>query len=332
MKVYIFHKDLHKFYDFCPAIFSSANLNISVIKTLASRYHSNYKLIKYFILIADIFYLATMTVKCRKSDFIFFREFNTISFLILAAFIFPFKKRILLNVNHNFQRCKTSRTHQQIIGFLDKIGFVFFCFEDNSSPIALNNHVITIPFPIINDDLAVTASSISREKINVGVVGAIRKEKNIPILLEALTQQCSDDYNLILGCDDNELLACYRDRGWTVYNTLDYDDYLKAMNVSDILVFNYSKDDYFYRHSGVLTDGIINKKIVIAPAYPYFSKQLKSPVTIGLTFKKLDDVRLSIDLASEMSFTNDILHEKYREYRSVKSVSNMLNNELESLL
>lgn len=325
------NKDKHLFYNFCTELFGNTSYRINVVKTLTSRYHSRFKVIKCVIFMFDLIYLPLVVWTSffrNKFDLFFFREFNTLSFPIIAIFIFPLRHKILLNVNHNFQRCITSSLHARCIRLLDMLGFRLFNFESGAAPLTLNRKVISVPFPL-------HPSVISKPQFNfdnstqkvIGVVGSIRDEKNIPKLLEVLNEQCSSKFDLVLGCDDKLLLAEYNEKGWITYNTSTYTEYLKAIGECDVLVFNYSKYHYQYRHSGVLTDAILKRKIVVAPDYPYFSKQLNYPHKVGVTFKQLESLYKAVEEAVEISFDNKYF-DAYLSKRSMKNVSQMLDIQL----
>jgi hypothetical protein len=318
--------DKHKFYDFFDDVCKESRYSILVIKTLSSRYSFSY-----VTFLLDVFYLIfSCAVNYRKNDFIFIREFNTIPFLVTSFFLFPFRKKIILNVNHNFQRANTSIVHRYCILILDFLGFIFFCFESNESPVRLKGKVISIPF-VMNDGVN---KFNNNNDLSVGFVGSYRKEKNIEQVLEMLDQANTlSGCKLILGTDNKELLSTYEKKEWCTYDTNEYDDYIKAIEIVDILVLNYDEDAYYYRHSGVLTDFINKGKVVIVPSYPYFNTQLNNPVKVGLTFTSLDEVSKLVNEGKIMLESNDFCKvlTQYKEYRTLSNVVGFLDCKLRGL-
>lgn len=327
-------KDRHVFYNFCNELFSCSDFNIFILKTLSSRFFFKWSNLNFIILFVDAFYIL---VKCYKStmkyDFIFMREFNTIPFSLFAFFLIPIRKKVLLNVNHNFQRASTSSFHRCAILFLDFLGFRFFCFEDSTVPFKLKNKIIEIPFLINSSQQMNTTNFSTNTNTNtIGVVGAIRSEKNIQELLVILDQLRSDfpNVNFMLGTDDLVLNKIYQDKGWITLDTTTYNGYISAINKADILIFNYSENAYRYRHSGVITDAIINNKIVIVPSYPYFVKQISNPVPIGFSFKSYEflseAIVFAIDLAN--STNRAYLYNSYCDSRGLYRIVSCLDSQL----
>ncbi len=335
----LFHfNDKHKFYNFITNVFMASKYDFFVVKTLSSQYESKVfsKAFKKLLLLVDVFYVLFFIYRNSNKDYIFIREFNTIPFAFSSLFLFPIRKKILLNVNHNFQRATSSELHKICISLLDKLGFVFFCFEGGSLPFKLKNHVVEIPFLIDcglgNEKLFVP---VDKKALTIGVVGSIRPEKKIEELLQKLDliKQKFPQIVLLLGSDDTKLNYEYERKGWTVLDTKLYDNYIRAINDSDVLVFNYDANAYRYRHSGVITDAIINNKIVIVPEYPYFVKQINSPVEVGVSFSSLDVLDETIENAFKLANSSNRMfaHNCYCESRSLNKVVSSLDRQLESV-
>ncbi|MDF4889706.1 hypothetical protein ACXIUH_04375 [Vibrio parahaemolyticus] len=313
--------DKHKFYDFIDTLIEKSKFKISIIKTLSARNDGGV----YFIL--DVFYITGVCYKnvfFMKKDFVILREFNTIPFLISSLFLFPISKSIILNVNHNFQKASKSITHKIALKFFDLLGFSYLCFEGRVSPLSLTKKIISIPFPM-NE---IESINEIKGKLSIGFIGSYRSEKKIEPLLASLNE-LKDHYRLVLGTDRESLLEQYEQEGWSLYNTANYTDYLQAINETDVLVVNYGKDDYDFRHSGVITDFISQGKLVIVPNFRYFSEQILTPCRVGGLFDELDClpsmVRQNIDfLLSE----REINIHKYIEYRSYSSVVHMMDEQL----
>lgn len=329
------YNDKHRFYDFLHKIIDRSEYEIVMVKTLSSRFSISWlgRFSSYFFSILDIFYVPFLCYKNFRKDFIVVREFNTLPYLLASFFSFPLRHKLLLNVNHNFQRTYTSKLHALIVRVLDFLGFRFLCFECAELPVHLRNKIIEIPFLIEKKNNF--KEDISCQRIVVGVVGSIRPEKDVERLLKNLDENKLkfSGVNFLLGCDDHELIEKYRKKDWLTLNTNDYDQYLSALNSSDILVFNYKEKDYRFRHSGVITDAIANNKVVIAPDYPYFNKQIKEPVKVGVLFSSLNDIEQAINEALTLvnSKERNVRHEHYCEFRNIESITHSLKCQLDSI-
>lgn len=332
----ISYLDKHKFYNFIVGVFSSTGYDIYYLKTLSSQYESKNCsiLFKMLLLCFDVFYIAFTCYRFNKKDFIFLREFNTVPFIFTALLLYPIRKKVLLNVNHNFQRANKSKLHLLSLVFFDYLGFRYFCFESDLSSLDLKHKPILIPFLMSGTEINISSVGVNPK---IGVVGAYRKEKGMELLLESLNTIRSDGFSLcdefILGTDHKELLGHYQNKGWAVYDTTEYKYYTQALDSVDILIFNYLEDDYFYRHSGVITDAIAKGKIVIVPDYPYFSAQVNTPSAVGVTFQNLSMLSNALESACLLFSSREIMGNihRYTDYRSLDSVSNKLALQLGEL-
>ncbi len=323
-------KDKHKFYDFFYKINERSKFKIYLLKTKSSQ--SQLKL----YMLYDVFYNVVVSYKQRLlngADFVILREFNTIPFFVSALFLWPISKRIILNINHNFQKALISRVHYWLLILYDALGFRYLCFECEKSPILFKNTMLTIPFPIEGlGERHLTKTTSDSCLARIGFAGSYRTEKKIEELLIALQPLKAMNYELVLATDNESLLQEYHSKGWTVFNTSDTENYLKSIEYINILVLNYDVKNYYCRHSGVLTDFIAKGKIVIAPNYLIFRRQLLEPCQVGLLF---DDLTLLPKLVhsnmGKLLCTFDINREMYINSRRFASVVQQLDEQLSCL-
>lgn len=319
--------DVHKFYDFCDEIFPLLEKKVFILKTVSAKFKVENKFLKFLFVFFDILYIPFSSYFKTQFDYVFLREFNTIPFLISSILLFPIRRKIILNVNHNFQKAYCSKLHLSIICFLDFLGYKFFLFEGNSTPFSLRRKLISIPFPIKRLNCT-SLSETTNEKLKIGFVGSYRDEKKIEELLAKLDSLYEFfEFIPILGTDNSELLRRYADKGWVTFDTSGYESYCYAIELVDVLVFNYDYKSYYYRHSGVLTDAVKKKKIVIAPNYPYFERQLTTPNSVGLLYNNLNGI--SNCLKNVNLFEPDF--ESYFEFRSYNNIVKVLNEQLRGL-
>jgi hypothetical protein len=323
-------KDTHKFYDFIEKIFEVSDYDIGVIKSKEKNIHFNRYLCKlnFLLKLWDVFYIPFVAYTLSKKDFIFVREFISPLFCVSALILFPLRKKLLLNVNHNFQRFEHRMIHRLAIKFIDYLGYSFFNFEYKNTPFNLQNKVVSIPFLLQNINLPIA----NKEQPIIGIIGAFRKEKQMEEILSDLLDlhNKKNNFDLLFACDDQIILDSFKNCNVSLINTLSFENYNMAINSVDILVFNYSELDYKFRHSGVITDSICKGKIVIAPDFPIFKKQLSTPVRVGFNFDNLDSLEKAVDDAIEFYYSANLQDKyiKYFEYRNLLVVSSKLNQQL----
>lgn len=327
-------KDIHRFYDFTVDIFENSKYKIGTIKTLhkTRRFIGKFHMLSYVFMLIDIFYLPISAYRLKSQDFIFIREFNTLTFCFSAIFLFPIRKKILLNINHNFQRFEHRLLHRYCLKFISVLGFSFVFFEYDKFRFSLKSKVLSIPF-LIKD---INLPHLNKPRLTFGVVGSYRKEKQMEALLDSLlmTQKDLNNFDIVFACDNQQILDEFKEKNITLLNTSDFDDYNSALNSTDVLLFNYSEFDYKIRHSGVITDAISKGKIVISPDFPVFSEQLSTPVSVGVCFKNISSLNQSVKDAMNLYYA-DGLHDKFRQYfefRTLYSISKELDFKLALLI
>jgi glycosyltransferase involved in cell wall biosynthesis len=323
-------KDAHKFYDFVESVFASSDYSIGVIKTrrFTMRFTGYLRKVRFLVSLWDVFYIPFAAYKLLKNDFIFLREFVSPLFCISALILFPIRKKMLLNVNHNFQRFEHRIIHRLSIKFIDFLGYSFFIFEYDHTPFNLKNNVISIPFQLQDIKLP----KADKAQPTIGIVGAFRKEKNMEEILASLLKLNTQKniFEVLFACDDQKVLDAYKNCNVTLINTNSFENYNAAINSVDILVFNYSEFDYKIRHSGVITDSICRGKIVVAPDFPIFQNQLSTPERVGFNFKNFDSLEKSLNDAIDLYYSANLQdrYNKYFEYRNLLAVSSKLNQQL----
>lgn len=323
-------KDNHKFYDFVESVFKNSVYSIGIIKTKDKTHHFKkmFSKLRFIFLIWDVFYIPYSAYRKSNNDFIFLREFISPLLCISAILMFPIRKKLLLNVNHNFQRYEHRLIHRLSIKFIDILGYSFFMFEYENTPFHLRNKIISIPFLLEDIKLPSGKKTIP----TIGIVGAYREEKGMEELLRTLLKihKKVGGFDMVFACDKQAILDVYQNDNITLINTLSFERYNDAINTVDILVFNYSELDYKIRHSGVITDSIFKGKIVIAPNYPVFQSQLSIPKRVGFNFDCLEGLDETVFDAIEFYKRKNLQKNfvQYFEYRSIEAVSAKLNKVL----
>ena len=270
--------------------------------------------------------------KNRRRDMIILREFSNIPLLISWPLLITWNKKIYCLVNHNIQLANKNKVDRLALWLLSRMKCKFLCLESNDGSegagIALTEkNVCVIPFPIAGSP---KENPTNREmKKYIGVIGRFRKEKGGDDLLNALYHARSlgeFDADILLGCPEQEVLNLWNKPGIKTVNTTSSEMYERAMDSCSVIVLNYEKDAYFYRHSGVITDAISNFKTVVCPEYPLLRSQVKSPVTVGFTFRNLSEIGEVVNSALEFINSDcETEFQKYHKYREPKAISKLLD-------
>lgn len=306
-------RDKHRFYNFLDDLCERSRFELIVVKTLGSRFEPSF-----IFVLFDLIYIPYICYKniFNGKELIIIREFNTVPFFFTSILLFPLRNKVILNVNHNFQRCVYSHIHAKLIKLFDRLGYKYLCFEGCDCPVELNNSVLSIPFPMNS----ISTKDFTNSPLCIGFVGSYRKEKNIESLLFAI-EKFTNKYTLVLGTDNSELLQQYHSKGWDVYDTSTNENYEKCLDKLDVLLINYDLQSYFYRHSGVITDLVSKGKLVIIPNYNFFSKQVNTPIQIGVTFNSLDQIENAINFGVDNilpTYTERL--KTYYEYREIANL------------
>lgn len=281
--------------------------------------------------------LATELWRHRNADMVIVREFLNLPTVVVWPLLWPIRHKLVFLVNHNIQFAHTSRLERLALRVLCGSGLRLLCLERPSGleELGLKNAVeasIKLPFPL-NAPISKLKSGLATGsgKKRVGVVGNFRREKNADALLEALLQGARQgvfDADIILGCPDQEYRSNWEGRGVICYDTSDYKDYLDVLSSCSVIVLNYSRDAYYYRHSGVIADAISNEVAVVCPDFPLLNSQIGVPETVGFTFQSMDDVPQQVSKALDFfeGVRNRMAFEKHRLIRSPTYLANLLDH------
>ena len=185
-----------------------------------------------------------------------------------------------------------------------------------------------MPHPIISEvtpRLKMGERLSKNETIKIGVVGIIRPDKPIALILDKIQQYIADSDHqceLIIGTPLSQKPDYLDEVKATLLDTTKEEDYLKVLQQIDILIIHYDKERYFYRASGVISDAASAGCHIIASDYPVIYHQINSPVKIGYNFSEFEQIPKLIDQTiKDIKNHGQDNHWQWREARSVKAIA-----------
>jgi hypothetical protein len=189
---------------------------------------------------------------------------------------------------------------------------------------------IVIPHPIIREAiprLQLGERLAKLAQIRIGVVGIIRPDKPIKKVLDHLVKYVDKNPNceIIVGAPIKQKPQFLNNLKVTLLDTTRQQDYLDILKTIDILVTDYDRDSYFYRASGVISDGGSCGCYILANDYPVIRQQITWPVSIGQVFSSLDELESLLDQAIiHVRQNGQDNHWQWREKRGAEYIAKLL--------
>lgn len=276
-------------------------------------------------------FLAWQLHKNRDKDIVFVREFLTIPLLLAVPVLWPYRRNTLFVITHNSQMAHLRTRDRLAFKLLLRLRFRFVALESDEGVRALNvnyyeRQLLTLPLAHYGA-IQLKEHNKQEGRITVGIIGRMRPEKNINSLFGILEELNNNDrINILIGCDNKNLLDEGTKRGFQVLDTTRPEDYDKALRLSDIVLLNYDAKRYFYRDSAMIADALFRGTYVVCPDYPTFRAQVSVPTTVGSTFRSMEDIPNAIRAAISLLQKNQAPFHKYIEYRRPKNIANIIDN------
>ena len=225
------------------------------------------------------------------------REYTNFAMALVAPLLWPWRDRIMFNVNDNLapQLTALSRASLQL---MRRLNFRILLLdgaqvrpelEARLGPIRLLTPYFSVP-----DRRDRSPTPGRREKFRVGFVGYFRPDKGgVNALADAI--------RAVRQLPDVEVALGYWNRGQVdklpqdvregivLRETLRYADYLAFLGTCDAMVV-LATPAYVLRHSGVLVDSVSRGTPVLCPDYPLLAYQVLQPVPVGATYAALDEL------------------------------------------
>ncbi|WP_026608543.1 glycosyltransferase [Methylocapsa acidiphila] len=243
------------------------------------------------VIYQHILFVLSLVRASRTHDLIIAREFLSVPLICVALLAAPARKKICFIVNHNLQKALTLKTQRFALTLLCRMNFKFVFLEGMDGLEKLGVPIRREQFfylPNVVVPVAPGTAPTSRQKRRVGAIGEYRPEKGIAKLIPYLIAlQQHADIDIMLGSSNSAELEKALD---CIVNTIEIVDtstpeaYAKALSSCDVVILNYSYDNYYYRSSGVIVNAIECGANIVCPDYPVFRKQVLNPIQIGALF------------------------------------------------
>lgn len=268
----------------------------------------------------------------QNFDLNIIRDFLTVPLLIVWPVLFFSRNKLLFVINHNLQKTQQNWVEKACLQLLLKFGcrFLFLEFQNQNIRtfgISDPNRHLTLPFPV---GKFYAPPKLTKSKYTVGIIGFIRAEKKSMLLIDAVTKAAAEtNFNVLIGTPQKIKLSDIsnpRNCEIKLIDTEAYDSYLRAIESCDIVAFNYSPSEYYWRHSGVIAECIGKQKYVICPNLPLISSQVLWPERVGHTFETLSEIE---NILREFHKTRQKLVANFQSHydaRSAKSAAKKLDD------
>ncbi|HWI15872.1 MAG TPA: hypothetical protein VNT02_16520, partial [Burkholderiales bacterium] len=275
--------------------------------------------------------LAQMARGLAQGRVVIVREYTNFAMALVAPFLWPWRDRIIFNVNDNLapQLGLLSRASLQL---MRRWGFCIMLLDGAEVQGDLERRLgemrLLTPYFAVPDRRERSARTNTRRAFRVGFVGYFRPDKGGVTAL-------ADAIRALQRLPDVEVALGYWNRGQVeqlpgdvraqllLRETLRYPDYLAFLAACDVIVV-LATPAYLMRHSGVLVDSVSRGTPVLCPDYPLLAFQALRPVPVGTTYATLQDLP---DRVQEVKARHRELKHNFEEYfraRSSRSVGAQL--------
>jgi hypothetical protein len=288
------------------------------------------------------FFMGLQALSLKDVDSIFVMEAYNQHLLFLLPMLAATGKKIFIVIHGNQQFAQESKIKALGLDYLQGYLKIFPNFkvvllelDDDFVPEKFqfpSNSKIIIPHPMVSEiepRFKFGERLDSNEKIRIGLTGIIRADKPIDRILKKLqnfVDQHSDTCELIIGTPFGQKPDYLDNLSVSLHDTTQDEEYLKLLQKLDILVTDYDRERYYYRASGVISDAASAGCYIIAPDYPVIKHQITWPVSVGNTFKNIDELESLLARAIEQVKTiGKDHHWQWREQRAAKSIGKILS-------
>jgi len=297
--------DIHQAYSFLETV-ELEGRRVKIAKWPTTRYHIYWPgwIKKPVTLLANhVALLAQILAGAAQGRVVIVREFTNWLFVLLVPFIFPLRRRVILNINDNLAP-RLSGVSKVCFDVLRRLDFPVLLLDGGNVARALCERTgdmrLLTPYFAVPDRRAGRATRGDPQRgFTVGFVGYFRHDKGgIEVLSEAVRRLVAepgiatavgywnrDQIDALPG--DVRERVILRD----TFDRVQYFDYLRSCHVIVVLA---AEEFYQLRHSGVLVDAISCGTLALCPAFPLFRYQVLHPVPVGATYDSLSDLPLRV--------------------------------------
>lgn len=330
--------DIHEAYRFLEGV-RLAGKPVLVAKWPSTRYHIYWPMWLKRPVTLVFNHLALLVQLARglaQGRVVIVREYTNFAMALAAPLLWPWRRRIIFNVNDNFAP-QIGRLSRASLELLRRWGFRMMLLDGARVQPELEQRLGTLrlltPYFSVPDRREATMAREHRRAFRVGFVGYFRPDKGgVEALAEAIRAlQRLPDVEVALGYwnrgQAEQLPDDVREK-LLLRSTLRYADYLAFLAACDAIVV-LATPAYRLRHSGVLVDSVSRGTPVLCPDYPLLAYQALHPVPVGATYGTLEELPARVQ---ELKARRGELARNFEEYfrvRSPRSVSEQLARQWE---
>jgi hypothetical protein len=226
------------------------------------------------------------------------REFDNLWFLLLSPGFWPFRRRLVLNVNQNFSRPLGRGVRARALGLLTRMGFRLLWLDGGAALPEVRAHFpraeICVPlFPVQRRRMR-GRSARDEHAYTVGIVGYFREDKGgVARALERARELAAiPGVTVAAGFWNDAQRAEFAARapGIETCSTFEPADYHAFLARCHAVVVLAERDAYYYRHSGIVMDCLSHGTLPVCPDYPVLASVVLRPVPVGAVYDEREDV------------------------------------------
>lgn len=330
--------DIHQAYHFLEGVELDGR-RVKVAKWPTTHYHiywPNWLKKPATLLFNHLALLVQIYAGAAQGRVVIVREFTNWLFILLLPLIFPFRRRIVLNVNDNLAP-DLSALSKACFNLLQRADFPVLLLDGEQVRRSLGERyaglrLLTPYFAVPDRRGRRSARGDDRAAFTVGFVGYFRRDKGgVEALTEAIAALAGEEgVAVALGYWNRaqvEALPPELRERVALHDTFDYADYQRYLRSCDVIVVLAAEAFYQLRHSGVLVDTISCGTLALCPAYPLFRYQVLHPVPVGATYEKLEDLPARVRALRKDRARLQANFDRYFRLRTPAAVSAQMDEE-----
>jgi len=274
----------------------------AVTRAITRRLTSDTRWMRILLVIASTMALPFQCyLSAMRKRYVLVREFWNLPLLVAAPLLFPIRRRIIFNINHNLFG-QTTRL-SKVLKLLVRSGFRFLLLDGALSQFIIRTTdgggIYSCRFPAGADQfLSCGERDLNRQsQVTVSLVGNMRPEKigDFSVADAVVEIAKIPRVKILLGRRAGEQEVPTLPDIVQIYDTTDAASYLRLLRMSDYVVILASRSAYFSRNSGTIMDAISAGAIPVVPNFPVFRSQVSDPVPVGIVYDRMGDIAVSIE-------------------------------------
>jgi len=222
------------------------------------------------------------------------REFWNLPMAIVSPLLWPIRKRVLFNINHNLSGLPVH--FPLTLKVLAWMGFRFFLFDGAAAAPHFPSGVLNaFRFPLF-PCIAQAHSALQHDRPVLAVVGDFRPEKGNPEAIRSLLKTLAQDprWRLRVGRHGQRVSLFDTTEAIETVNTSTHTDYLRFLAEADVVLVFADPAKYYVRHSGTVMDAIACGAIPIVPELPIIASQVSCPAAVGMVYRNMTDIEACV--------------------------------------